>query len=84
MERAHRIPLPCLRLEIPFGSGGTEAAAAEMGLPFLGRIPLEIAIRKASDAGQPPAAGGSAEAQPFLDIAGKLMEWLNGSAPQRF
>ena len=26
----------------PFGSGGAEAAAAEMGVPFLGRLPLSL------------------------------------------
>ena len=35
----------------PFGTGGAEAAAAEMGVPFLGRLPLSLAIREASDAG---------------------------------
>ncbi|MEA3067218.1 MAG: ATP-binding protein involved in chromosome partitioning, partial [Sphingomonadales bacterium] len=40
----------------PFGIGGAEAAAAEMGVPFLGRLPLSLAIREASDAGQPLAA----------------------------
>src|SRR5881275_2960619 len=46
----------------PFGSGGAEAAAAEMGIPFLGRLPLSLTIREASDAGTPPAASESAEA----------------------
>src|SRR5947208_1870964 len=40
----------------PFGSGGAEAAAAELGVPFLGRLPLSLNIREASDAGTPPAA----------------------------
>ncbi|ARS28017.1 chromosome partitioning ATPase [Sphingomonas sp. KC8] len=74
----------CGEVSDPFGAGGAEAAAAAIGAPFLGRIPLEIAIRKASDAGQPPAAGGEATAQPFLDIAGGLMGWLNGRAAPTF
>jgi ATP-binding protein involved in chromosome partitioning len=56
----------------PFGTGGAEDAAAEMGVPFLGRLPLSIAIREASDAGNPPAASGGAEAQAFAAIAAKL------------
>lgn len=60
----------------PFGQGGAEAAAAHMGMPFLGRIPLTIAIRSASDAGLPPAAGEDSEAAPFLAVAQKLAEWL--------
>jgi ATP-binding protein involved in chromosome partitioning len=57
----------------PFGTGGAEAAAAEMGVPFLGRLPLSLAIREASDAGRPPAAGGGPEAENFAAIAAKLL-----------
>jgi ATP-binding protein involved in chromosome partitioning len=57
----------------PFGSGGAEAAAAEMGVPFLGRLPLSLAIREASDAGRPPAAGEGPEAEVFAALAGKLL-----------
>jgi ATP-binding protein involved in chromosome partitioning len=57
----------------PFGSGGAEAAAAEMGVPFLGRLPLSPAIREASDAGTPLAAGTGPEADAFADIAAKLL-----------
>ncbi len=53
----------------PFGTGGAEAAAAELGVPFLGRLPLSVKIREASDAGQPLAA---AEAE-FAAIAAKLL-----------
>jgi Mrp family chromosome partitioning ATPase len=34
-----------------FGSGGGEKAAQEMGVPFLGRIPIEPALMQAEDAG---------------------------------
>jgi ATP-binding protein involved in chromosome partitioning len=57
----------------PFGSGGAEAAAAEMGVPFLGRLPLSLAIREASDAGTPPAASDGAEADAFAAIAAQLL-----------
>ena len=53
----------------PFGTGGAEAAAAELGVPFLGRLPLSLEIREGSDAGRPLAA---AEEQ-FADIAAKLL-----------
>ena len=62
----------------PFGHGGAEAAAKAMDRPFLGRIPLDIAIRTASDAGQPPAAGDGAEANAFAAIAARVSDWLNG------
>jgi ATP-binding protein involved in chromosome partitioning len=60
----------------PFGSGGAEAAAAEMGVRFLGRLPLSPAIREASDAGQPPAAFEGADSEAFADIAARLLETL--------
>lgn len=58
----------------PFGSGGAEAAAATLGIPFLGRIPLTIAIRTASDAGEPPAARDDDAV--FAPIAQHLVAWL--------
>jgi ATP-binding protein involved in chromosome partitioning len=57
----------------PFGSGGAEEEATELGVPFLGRLPLSLAIREASDAGQPPAASAGPESDAFAAIAGKLL-----------
>ena len=57
----------------PFGTGGAEAAAKEIGIPFLGRLPLSLAIREASDAGRPPAAGKGPEAEVFAELAAKLL-----------
>ena len=37
-----------------FGSGGGERAAAEMHVPFLGRIPLDPRISRMGDEGTPP------------------------------
>ncbi len=64
----------CGEISDPFGTGGAEAAARVMQIPFLGRIPLTLSIRRASDAGTPPAAGDGAEAALFRNIAGKLLE----------
>jgi len=50
-----------------------EAAAEEMGVPFLGRLPLSLGIRENSDAGHPPAAGEGPEADAFAAIAAKLL-----------
>ena len=36
-----------------FGSGGGAALASELGLPLLGRIPLDPALREAGDEGRP-------------------------------
>jgi len=67
----------CGEVSDPFGSGGAEAAAGVMSIPFLGRIPLTLAIRKASDAGKPPAAGDGEEAALFRGLAEKLLEQVN-------
>jgi len=63
----------CGEASHPFGTGGAEVAAAEMGLPFLGRLPLSSAIREASDAGQPPAASDGPDAEAFATIARQLL-----------
>ena len=60
----------------PFGSGGAEAAADEMGVTFLGRLPLSLTIREQSDAGDPPAAGEGPDAEGFAAIASRLLEAL--------
>lgn len=60
----------------PFGSGGAEDAAREMGIPFLGRLPLSSALRQASDAGQPPAGEDGPDGQAFAGLARKLLDSL--------
>lgn len=69
----------CGEVSDPFGQGGAEAAAINLGVPFLGRIPLDIAIRTASDAGTPPAAGNGAEGAAFISLAGQVNEWLRAN-----
>ena len=66
----------CGEVSDPFGHGGAEAAAAELGIPFLGRVPLTIAIRTASDAGEPPAA--SDDDGVFTPLAAMVAAWLEG------
>ncbi len=74
----------CGTVSDPFGTGGAEAEAARRGIAFLGRVPLSIALRQASDAGEPPAAGDGAEAAPFLAIAQAVGTWLNPSPMPAF
>jgi ATP-binding protein involved in chromosome partitioning len=61
----------------PFGCGGAEAAARTMGHAFLGRVPLELSIRRDSDAGRPPAAGEGPQAAAFAAIAARIGTWLD-------
>src|SRR3954466_3013302 len=56
----------------PFGTRRAETAAAEMGVAFLGRLRLSLAIREASDAGNPPAASDGPDAATFATIAAQL------------
>ncbi|MGB4056978.1 MAG: Mrp/NBP35 family ATP-binding protein [Alphaproteobacteria bacterium] len=45
----------CGHEEHIFGHGGARKEAEKLGVPFLGEIPLDIAIREGSDAGRPVA-----------------------------
>ncbi len=70
----------CGEISEPFGAGGVEAAAASLGHPFLGRVPLDLSIRRDSDAGQPPAAGDGPQGEAFAAIARRVNTWL-GNQP---
>jgi ATP-binding protein involved in chromosome partitioning len=66
----------CGETSDPFGSGGAEAAAAELGIPFLGRLPLSASLRAESDAGRPPAAGDGPAAAAFRLLAEAVLARL--------
>jgi len=61
------------RYEI-FGHGGAKIAAEELGLEFLGEIPLDTATREASDAGAPVTeiSPDTAAAKAFMAVAKKI------------
>jgi ATP-binding protein involved in chromosome partitioning len=56
-----------------FGSGGGDRAAAEIGAPLLGRIPLEPAISSGGDAGTPAALGRGPAAAAFAALADAVL-----------
>ena len=58
-----------------FGHGGAACAAEGMGMPFLGEVPLDMAIRETSDGGKPVVAGDpeGAQAQAFRAIAREIL-----------
>jgi len=66
----------CGETSDPFGSGGAEASAARLGVPFLGRLPLSTSLRAASDAGTPPAAEDGPAAEAFTAIARQMLAEL--------
>ena len=55
-----------------FGSGGGDALAADVGVPLLGRIPLEAAVADGADRGEPAALSDSAAAEAFKSVARAL------------
>jgi ATP-binding protein involved in chromosome partitioning len=69
------------RTEI-FSFGGGEQAANKLGIPFLGRIPIDPAIRAGGDTGMPIliADPASPQAAAFRDIAAALDARLRAGA----
>ena len=59
-----------------FGSGGGERLAEEMGLPFLGRVPLDPVVRSAGDEGEPTvlSAPDSGAGRALQEIADRVAE----------
>ena len=64
-----------------FGHGGARAEAARLGVPFLGEVPLTLAIRETSDEGRPVVATdpSSAGAAAFREIAARALGELERS-----
>jgi ATP-binding protein involved in chromosome partitioning len=58
------------RTEI-FGHGGARSAAEDLGLEFLGELPLDIETRRAADEGRPivAAAPESPQTAAFIEVA---------------
>jgi ATP-binding protein involved in chromosome partitioning len=57
-----------------FGHGGGSRMAEDMGIPFLGEVPIDTRVRSGGDEGQPivVAAPEAPAAQAFVDLAGKV------------
>ena len=49
-----------------FGSGGAKRRAAEMGIPFLGEVPIQIGIRVAGDEGRAAASFDDSASAKYL------------------
>ena len=61
------------RTEI-FGSGGGRRMSDEMGIPFLGEVPIDTRVRSGGDEGQPivDAAPDAPAAKAFLDLSSRV------------
>ncbi|HUL78795.1 MAG TPA: Mrp/NBP35 family ATP-binding protein [Vicinamibacteria bacterium] len=57
-----------------FGNGGGRRMAEEMGIPFLGEVPIDTRVRSGGDEGQPivAAAPDSPAAQAFMAVASQV------------
>lgn len=57
-----------------FGTGGGQRLAGDLGVPLLGQVPLDAALREAGDIGVPVVAGEpqSASARALIDVATAL------------
>ena len=61
-----------------FGHGGARDEAQKIGAPFLGEVPLAMAIRERSDAGRPIVITepDGPHAKAYMDIAAKVWDTL--------
>jgi ATP-binding protein involved in chromosome partitioning len=68
-----------------FGHGGARHEAEKLGVPFLGEVPLDMAIRETSDAGRPVVATApeGPHAKVYREIAGRVRDQLKGRGPGR-
>ena len=65
-----------------FGHGGARHEAERLGVPLLGEVPLDIAIRENSDAGKPVVATipDGPHAKAYRDIAARVRDGLAGAS----
>ncbi|WP_244403846.1 Mrp/NBP35 family ATP-binding protein [Pyrolobus fumarii] len=68
-----------------FGKGAGRRIAEEMGVPFLGEIPIDPRISKANDEGKPffVEYPDSSAAKAFLEIAERVIERVEGKGEGR-
>jgi ATP-binding protein involved in chromosome partitioning len=64
-----------------FGHGGAKAEAERLGVPFLGEVPLDMAIRETSDSGRPVVATDpdGVHAKAYREIAVRVREHMAGA-----
>ncbi|HIQ39283.1 MAG TPA: ATP-binding protein [Methanothermococcus okinawensis] len=68
----------CKKVVDIFGKGGGERAAKELGIDFLGRIPLDVKAREASDRGVPMVLLDCPASKEFKKIVEKIVKKLEG------
>jgi ATP-binding protein involved in chromosome partitioning len=78
---AHFVCTECGTQHALFGTGGAQAEAERMGVPFLGAVPLTMDLRAASDSGQPIVARDpdGPLGRLYIDMATALWSNLNAA-----
>jgi ATP-binding protein involved in chromosome partitioning len=70
-----------------FGSGGAKRAAADFDIPYLGDVPIQIAIREHGDAGRTGENFANDQSRPYLEaICERVVSGLaakNAAAPPK-
>ena len=66
----------CGHISHVFDHGGARKVAEQLGMEFLGEVPLDLAIRETSDGGQPIVVSQpeSPHAEAFMAIAGRVAD----------
>jgi len=62
-----------------FGQGGGQKIEREFGVPLLGQVPIEMAVREGGDSGRPivVASPESASGRALSEIAGKVAQRIS-------
>ena len=75
----------CGHVSHVFGHGGARREAERQGVPFLGEIPLDMAIRETSDSGRPVVATApdGSHAKAFAAVAERVWERVTAGGTSR-
>ena len=83
VENMSQMTLPDGTVMDVFGAGATEATAKQFGLPFLGSIEMDPAVREGGDRGMPSAlAQEGKRAEEFREVARRVVLEAREAAAQ--
>lgn len=83
VENMSMFVCPCCSTSFElFGRGGGEALAQASGAPFLGKVPLEVAVREGGDRGEPVVltAPASPAGLALREVAARVLQELQREA----
>lgn len=75
--------LSCGEVGVLFQGGGAEAMAADLGIPYLGKIPFDPRIASSSDEGRPFVLeqGGSLAGRAFAEVGQAVKRFVGAGSP---